>query len=801
LPVDLLIPLLPGAGATDKAAPAPTAAQSGDAFGQMLRNVQTTVSMPSSLPSVPDNSSGSPALTLPGLPIPVPNAAGGRLVPASAAMAIATSDGKFANLETPGPASIGAGSLLPSDQVASGGQSIPQTSAASWSDLGAPACSVPDEASLAAAGISSAKFNSPAMADRVALPEALAERLTIGKTPAGGPAPAATPASSKNLKATATQGDGAIRKATTADQRSPAATELPLPDVTAIIPLAVDVAATMGPINSPAVDGSVADQSGRIATAMQAGSAVVGETGQTKEPPISEVDRNGADRSGYPAPDGITALTGSDQDRIANLLAPVQHDFPAGVGADGSAGIAVEKVLAPTAGAIETVTAGNPSPAQKSVAGGTGQMANAAAPQVEPSGRNAMATESVADRPARSAEPPRTMAAPFSISTEKTAPSPAIADQPASPSSDGAMWSVPVTTVAPPQDPPPVAMVLPQISSNRIEPSVNNEPDLLPPTEMPMARTSFRAATRSNNASWLPAIETVMSGTSGSTSAPGPVVAANLQPAGSAAAALQPNSPLATQNAPVQVRSGDSGGAAGVNAERRAGFRFNTQETDPVLPASLSGSELKPEFQVGAAPVAPAVTSTVSPPADTVPEARNTGMEEPVEQVTPVLLKLAKSSDGGQETTIRMQPAELGVVQVKITRAESGATQIDITAEKSSTLVTLQRDQMQLHRTLDEAGVSAVGRIVTFHTAPAAQLASGGSNMNFDGSPPSGHQGQNNRSSSNTGDTDGSTGGDRGNSSEREANGYPSGRRPAILPEIAATASGRSYRSGLDITA
>ena len=146
------------------------------------------------------------------------------------------------------------------------------------------------------------------------------------------------------------------------------------------------------------------------------------------------------------------------------------------------------------------------------------------------------------------------------------------------------------------------------------------------------------------------------------------------------------------------------------------------------------------------------------------------------------------------------------MVQVKITRAESGATQIDITAEKSSTLMTLQRDQMQLHRTLDDAGVSTIGRTITFHAAPATQAASGDAGMSFGGtgfggSPAGGQQGQASRTNTGTADSDGSAGGDKSGFSGRESNGYASGRRPMVSPEIAARTGGGSYRTGLDITA
>ena len=46
-----------------------------------------------------------------------------------------------------------------------------------------------------------------------------------------------------------------------------------------------------------------------------------------------------------------------------------------------------------------------------------------------------------------------------------------------------------------------------------------------------------------------------------------------------------------------------------------------------------------------------------------------------------------------------------------------------ITADRPATLALLQHDQPQLHRALDQAGVAAEGRALTFHLAPADDRA------------------------------------------------------------------------------
>ena len=100
-------------------------------------------------------------------------------------------------------------------------------------------------------------------------------------------------------------------------------------------------------------------------------------------------------------------------------------------------------------------------------------------------------------------------------------------------------------------------------------------------------------------------------------------------------------------------------------------------------------------------------------------------------------------SDGTQRVTMRLDPPELGRVQVRIDRPTDAPARVEITVEKAETLTLLLRDQTQLQRALDQAGVPAEGRSVTFHVAspepaprsepapaPAPGVAAGGPNGN-----------------------------------------------------------------------
>ncbi|MEA2774636.1 MAG: flagellar hook-length control protein FliK [Acetobacteraceae bacterium] len=215
---------------------------------------------------------------------------------------------------------------------------------------------------------------------------------------------------------------------------------------------------------------------------------------------------------------------------------------------------------------------------------------------------------------------------------------------------------------------------------------------------------------------------------------------------------------------------------------------------DPNQSAAPFSSPLEQTVPVDMSAAMPDTASVVMAPH--VPAARPV---PPAQQVGSALLTLAKSSDGSQEMTIRLQPAELGRIQIRIARAVSGATLVEILAEKPATLLTLQRDQPQLHRTLDEAGIPAAGRAFTFHVVPPSQAT------NKDGSW-SGLGGQHGPASQSAGgaSTDGSSGGGRGDNAGRVPHSHSNRGRASNLAAMtsgSATTITQTIHIGIDITA
>lgn len=86
-------------------------------------------------------------------------------------------------------------------------------------------------------------------------------------------------------------------------------------------------------------------------------------------------------------------------------------------------------------------------------------------------------------------------------------------------------------------------------------------------------------------------------------------------------------------------------------------------------------------------------------------------------QIAPALVSLAGGPPGTQRLTLRLDPVELGLVQIRIDRVRGAPAEVSIIAERPETLALLKRDQHQLHLALDQAGIQADGRQVQFYSA------------------------------------------------------------------------------------
>ncbi|MGH7066980.1 MAG: flagellar hook-length control protein FliK [Acetobacteraceae bacterium] len=89
----------------------------------------------------------------------------------------------------------------------------------------------------------------------------------------------------------------------------------------------------------------------------------------------------------------------------------------------------------------------------------------------------------------------------------------------------------------------------------------------------------------------------------------------------------------------------------------------------------------------------------------------------PLAQLAPALVSLSRA-DGSNVLTLRLEPASLGQVEVKITRPPDGPAGVAVTATNPETLLLLVRDQPALTAALGRAGVAIDPRSLSFHLAP-----------------------------------------------------------------------------------
>jgi hypothetical protein len=205
------------------------------------------------------------------------------------------------------------------------------------------------------------------------------------------------------------------------------------------------------------------------------------------------------------------------------------------------------------------------------------------------------------------------------------------------------------------------------------------------------------------------------------------------------------------------------------------------------------GTQIEQTASPNALSSLPTTSGTVAPdPAPSIKEGTHAA------QILPTVIMLAKSALGGEQMTVQLHPAELGMVQVRIERAASGAAHIELTADDPRTLQALQQDQSALHRALDDAGIPAAGRTLTFHAGQPPPVST--SSESSGAALGSGQHPSSGRGANGNPDAGRFAGGGRGSYSPWETT-RKSGGRPSSANATAASATPRVYRAGLDITA
>lgn len=148
------------------------------------------------------------------------------------------------------------------------------------------------------------------------------------------------------------------------------------------------------------------------------------------------------------------------------------------------------------------------------------------------------------------------------------------------------------------------------------------------------------------------------------------------------------------------------------------GPRVARAEDEPAGPTLRPRSN--PAFDDTGLPANTGTAEIVHAPVTTPPATPAPDSPEPADvaaQTAAAVATLATAQTTGARTVIRLDPAELGHVQIRIERQAGGQISVALSAERPETLHLLQHDQVQLHQALDQAGVTRQGRNVTFHLA------------------------------------------------------------------------------------
>ena len=135
------------------------------------------------------------------------------------------------------------------------------------------------------------------------------------------------------------------------------------------------------------------------------------------------------------------------------------------------------------------------------------------------------------------------------------------------------------------------------------------------------------------------------------------------------------------------------------------------QATAPKPAAETRGDTLPFQAHVALQPEAAAARIEAAAPQ----AAGRDGPAPPARQLAPVIVSLALGR-GDEALTIALDPGELGRVEVSIGQGKE-AGQLRIVAERADTLALLQRDQRELDRALNQAGLGDMARSLSFSLA------------------------------------------------------------------------------------
>ncbi|MGF1630239.1 MAG: flagellar hook-length control protein FliK [Kiloniellaceae bacterium] len=169
----------------------------------------------------------------------------------------------------------------------------------------------------------------------------------------------------------------------------------------------------------------------------------------------------------------------------------------------------------------------------------------------------------------------------------------------------------------------------------------------------------------------------------------------------------------AVTGAKPAAQTGQSGKAPDVlaaMAEKPAGAGQPSTSVAGDSAGTSTGQPAAPTAAIGTPGTGPLHSTSF---AETLASARHTPAANPAEQIA---IQVQRAQVAGQEQiNIKLHPAELGRIEVKLEHASDGTLRAVISAERPETLDLLQRDARGLERALQDAGVKTDSGSLNFN--------------------------------------------------------------------------------------
>ena len=184
--------------------------------------------------------------------------------------------------------------------------------------------------------------------------------------------------------------------------------------------------------------------------------------------------------------------------------------------------------------------------------------------------------------------------------------------------------------------------------------------------------------------------------------------------------AIKPTGQRGAASAAAKAAPGPNGAErGGLAPETFAALSLEAQQGRPGDPAATdlqTINSLRPAGGLSGAPVGGADLAGLA-------RASAEGRATPAQQVA-VQIKRAVAA-GNDRINIRLHPAELGRVQVRLDVADDGHVRALVTAERAETLDLMQRDPRGLERALQEAGLKTDSGSLSFNLRDQGEGAAG----------------------------------------------------------------------------